>query len=382
MKTKFLLFIILIISGCRNIEDADSKKIEYTRDSLYADSIRIITADSVLKYIYSRSIGKINLPEKLPSDINECIYQLDTCTNDTLKIWMKLLTQHEFVSKSHFGFGMYLRNYWGLWGNNDLVKFFNKFEIFHPDDMSGIILECFHQKVKNKNFDFKAQVDSCLVYWRIIKEKEENKAKIEKLEFDKTKLFVDSLHKKIKYDSILKNIKNLKIDSLNFYKLDIKGDTQFLWTPGSSSRMDRKDYTNFIDFENFGKTNFFYYISDDGAIYNISLSLKRFIKRNDTLFFEDDETKNYFTPIFVPEMRRNLNYISNWKPKNNCSLFKSFINKYWIINGKYYMLELQGDCKGTPLKVRYFIDNQLNVIFDRNIINMFWQHKPLINKEE
>ena len=77
-----------------------------------------------------------------------------------------------------YDIGKAIRNAWGLWsGENDLVKFFNSYGIFHPDEMSSIILTSVHRKLNKKDIDFEGQVKSCLNYWKLYQEFEEKETK-------------------------------------------------------------------------------------------------------------------------------------------------------------------------------------------------------------
>ncbi len=52
----------------------------------------------------------------------------------------------------HFGFGMWMRNNWGLWsGKTYLSPFFESNGLKHPDDMSGFILDTYQQFVLLRN---------------------------------------------------------------------------------------------------------------------------------------------------------------------------------------------------------------------------------------
>ena len=89
----------------------------------------------------------------------------------------------------YYDFGRNIRNTWGLWsGENDLVKFFNSYEIFHPDDMSSIILLSFYRKMKNKEIDFEGQVQEFLDYWKPILETEKKETKRALETYDKYNL--------------------------------------------------------------------------------------------------------------------------------------------------------------------------------------------------
>lgn len=67
----------------------------------------------------------------------------------------------------HFTTGMSMRNSWGLWDKDSKIhKWFNSLDIFHPDDMSGIIIESFKRELCNQTIDLDAQVKSYKEYWK------------------------------------------------------------------------------------------------------------------------------------------------------------------------------------------------------------------------
>lgn len=70
----------------------------------------------------------------------------------------------ESISQYHHGLGRFLRNEWGLWGNeNELCQFFNSIGIKHADDRSGIILTSLHRHLNGHSIDLKGQV---ITYWK------------------------------------------------------------------------------------------------------------------------------------------------------------------------------------------------------------------------
>lgn len=176
-KIEIVLISIIVIplfTGCNLSSDKVFTYEERLRDSLRTDSIRQVKCDSLLNYISETNSGSVNLPDKLPTTLDECIVQLDTCTNDTLKAWMRCVTEPEYTAQLHFGFGMYLRNNWGLWGGSELSKFFNTNQIFHPDDMSGIILSCFHEFVNTGKYSITDKVAYYKAYWKQMEAQEDS----------------------------------------------------------------------------------------------------------------------------------------------------------------------------------------------------------------
>ena len=69
---------------------------------------------------------------------------------DKIKKEIDSLPSAKDMIQYHHGLGMSLRNLWSLWGGSRLSKYFNDKEIFHPDNMSGEILEGYWVYRQNK----------------------------------------------------------------------------------------------------------------------------------------------------------------------------------------------------------------------------------------
>lgn len=69
----------------------------------------------------------------------------------------------------HHGLGMWMRNEWGLWGGSRLAAYFNGIGIYHPDDMSAIILDSYWRKLHGKPIDLESQVKRYQEYWQKVK---------------------------------------------------------------------------------------------------------------------------------------------------------------------------------------------------------------------
>lgn len=78
---------------------------------------------------------------------------------------MKSATEDEMV-KYHLSLGMWLRNNWGLWKESRLAKHFNDIGIFHPDDMSGIILDTFWCELNNKPQRLNKKIAYYQEFWK------------------------------------------------------------------------------------------------------------------------------------------------------------------------------------------------------------------------
>jgi len=101
----------------------------------------------------------------IPKDIEDCFKQINSFWADSTKQKMKNLTENEFSSRLHLGFGMWMRNNWQLWGGSRLSKYFNDKSVYHPDDMSGITLDSYHRNLNGQEIKFEEQLKYYQDYW-------------------------------------------------------------------------------------------------------------------------------------------------------------------------------------------------------------------------
>ena len=86
----------------------------------------------------------------IPKNLKDCIRVLDSILPDSTKAQYVAIDESAFSSASHFGMGLTIRNTWGLWRGSRLSEYFVKKGVHHPDDMSGIILRCYHRHLTGK----------------------------------------------------------------------------------------------------------------------------------------------------------------------------------------------------------------------------------------
>lgn len=113
--------------------------------------------------------------ETLPKDLPEAIELLKIFYGKYIKE-IKALPEKEFLSSSHFMAGMFLRNSWKLWWQNNkmwkgepkplLNAWFNSIGITHADDMSSIILTSFHRSLNGKTLNVESQVRRYQKHWK------------------------------------------------------------------------------------------------------------------------------------------------------------------------------------------------------------------------
>jgi hypothetical protein len=143
----------------------------------YADSIRF--SSDTLDGIY------------IPKNLNDCFDQIDGFWSDSLKKVVTKWSEREFRVNAHFGFGLWMRNNWQLWGGSRLSKYFNTLGIFHPDDMSGTILTSYHRHLNDEDIKLQEQIDDLKIWWKVNREplKDDYPKGVKKLEFDTKYLY-------------------------------------------------------------------------------------------------------------------------------------------------------------------------------------------------
>jgi hypothetical protein len=108
--------------------------------------------------------GKLNPGN--PSSIEECFNIIDEIFKENSEIDITNMTELHFVAKTQFGLGMWMRNQWIHIENSNIKKFFENKGIYHPDDMSGIILTSYYRKCNNKEIQLEKQIEFYKKFWK------------------------------------------------------------------------------------------------------------------------------------------------------------------------------------------------------------------------
>jgi hypothetical protein len=109
----------------------------------------------------------------IPRNLEECILQLDSFWSDSIRAIIKGTSEYEFTVRSHLAIGMWIRNNWGLWRGSRLSVYFNNLGIFHPDDMSDIILTSYHRRLSGRHINVSGQIRFYQEYWKMMLPREE-----------------------------------------------------------------------------------------------------------------------------------------------------------------------------------------------------------------
>jgi hypothetical protein len=107
----------------------------------------------------------------VPADLEDSFLELQKMLHPDLIREMKEKPEKE-MAMFHRGLGMWMRNNWGLWAGSRLAKYFNGMGIFHPDDMSGIILDSFWRRLHSQPIELEKQVAYYQRFWKVNAEPE------------------------------------------------------------------------------------------------------------------------------------------------------------------------------------------------------------------
>lgn len=168
-ETLLYSFKLYLKNGKINEKEIINKFIDIQKQAEEKDKIKFIT--DTINGIY------------IPKDLEDCFVQINSFWNDSTKIQVKNWEEREFVGKVHLGFGMWMRNNWQLWGGSRLSKYFNDLGIYHPDDMSGIILNSYHRHLNDKEIKLEEKIKYYQDYWENSKKVELNRKQEEFLKF-------------------------------------------------------------------------------------------------------------------------------------------------------------------------------------------------------
>jgi hypothetical protein len=100
---------------------------------------------------------------RIPGNMDEALSELDRVLDDDQRALLRDFDPHWW----HHGLGTALRNCWGLWSRQSpLGDWFRAQGIFHPDDMSGAVLDSFRRRLNHKDIDLAGQIAYYQAYWR------------------------------------------------------------------------------------------------------------------------------------------------------------------------------------------------------------------------
>jgi hypothetical protein len=87
----------------------------------------------------------------MPKDLDDCFLEINKMLHPD---FIEELKSGKIESADcHFGLGMWMRNNWGLWSESKLAKYFHERKLYHPDSISGIIIDSYISKLRNEPFN-------------------------------------------------------------------------------------------------------------------------------------------------------------------------------------------------------------------------------------
>ena len=107
--------------------------------------------------------------QKVPQSLDQAVAYFEKHWSEKEKKNFKEQDERHAVSNLHMSTGMWIRNKWiRTEKDTSLRKQFNSMGIYHPDDISSIILTSLHRKLNNVPLDLEAQVQKYKDYWKPI----------------------------------------------------------------------------------------------------------------------------------------------------------------------------------------------------------------------
>ena len=120
--------------------------------------------------------GKI----KNPTNLKEAMDALDLILGHEDKRVFGEVGEEKVNAMFHHSLGRHLRNKWGLWDEkSELRQWFKRRGIWHPDDMSGIIITSYYRDIHHSYIKLDEQIKHYLDYWKD-QPKQETKEEVEK----------------------------------------------------------------------------------------------------------------------------------------------------------------------------------------------------------
>lgn len=153
-----LVIQVMAMGGERPADDCGPKQPDAA-----AALVELFFAPAVLAR--AESLSKTATPptpkvlEPVPETLEACFAALEKqLSKDELDAF-RASTERE-LSRYHLG----LRNAWGLWGGSPLAKSFNELGVYHPDDMSSVIIKSFWRHLNGKPPELEQQVAAIVHY--------------------------------------------------------------------------------------------------------------------------------------------------------------------------------------------------------------------------
>ena len=104
----------------------------------------------------------------IPKNVDEAIFHLSFTWPEDRQMVFKYKPEDKAVAEQHFFAGLDMRNNWRLWTGSPLADYFKAQGIYHPDDMSAIVLRSFHRNLNRQEIDLEGQFRFYREYWEFL----------------------------------------------------------------------------------------------------------------------------------------------------------------------------------------------------------------------
>ena len=113
---------------------------------------------NIVSSCYSQPVPQLtDTSVVLPTNLAEAINILDAELNENQKLEIKEI-KRENLGRFHFGYSMEIRSKWRLWDDSELALWFKENGIYHPDDMSNLIIEIYWKYLNGLPLSLKESV--------------------------------------------------------------------------------------------------------------------------------------------------------------------------------------------------------------------------------
>jgi hypothetical protein len=103
----------------------------------------------------------------IPNNLDQAITEtINMISRENLLSSYYELDEKSFIGQTHHWIGQWIRNNWGFWKQKgELFDHLISIGLFHPDDMSGLILRMTYSRMHNEQFDVNGYVEETKKYW-------------------------------------------------------------------------------------------------------------------------------------------------------------------------------------------------------------------------
>lgn len=106
---------------------------------------------------------KLGLEDKVPTNLTEAFELLNLLEGLNE---FKSTDEKQAIACCHHSLGQWIRNNWGLWRKEGrLYEYLTSIGLYHPDDMSSLILTSFHRYLNGKSLNLDDQVMEYKKFW-------------------------------------------------------------------------------------------------------------------------------------------------------------------------------------------------------------------------